>query len=290
MFGTSTKEIVRHVLPILAAQEQGFWKGEGLLVEWFPSEQAGPMFQAMAAGHLKIAIGGALSAMQAQARGAPIIMVADLGSPDRFGIWVRPDSPVREVKELKGKRLGISRYGGSVHAYAVLSLRALGLEKEIKMVAAGGLMPSIAAMKAGTVEAMVTSLDAMFSFVVRGQAREILAATDYLPQPWFFLAITAHRGFVKEEPATVKKAVKGVLRATEFIMKNPGWSIAKIRAFRGFSEEEAKTYYTILKYGGDGRIDPRAAENVRKFLLEFGLVRGVEFPPVGQLFTNEFVS
>jgi len=48
-FGTATKTSPHYALPMVAAEEKGFWKEQGLEVEGIPFSSAGAMFRAIAA-------------------------------------------------------------------------------------------------------------------------------------------------------------------------------------------------------------------------------------------------
>ena len=67
-----------------------------------PFRGATEMHQAVA---LDTGVAGAASVMLVQARGVPEIIVADLQAPENFFVWVRTDSRIRKVEDLKGARI-----------------------------------------------------------------------------------------------------------------------------------------------------------------------------------------
>lgn len=101
----NVREDVLRALPILAAGDKGFWKGQGVEVEYVPFRGATEMHQAVAAMALDTGVAGAVSVMLVQARGVPEIIVADLQAPEDFFVWVRTDSRIRKVEDLKGARI-----------------------------------------------------------------------------------------------------------------------------------------------------------------------------------------
>lgn len=134
-FSSSIKTHPLYVLPILAAEEKGFWRQQGIDMEWVPIGGGGPMFRAVAAGSVFIGMSGSLSATQARARGIPVIIVADLQSLEPFLVWARADSPIQSPKDLKGTKLAVSSFGEESHAMGRLVAKALGLGGDIKFVA-----------------------------------------------------------------------------------------------------------------------------------------------------------
>src|SRR3972149_2433673 len=84
------RDDVLRALPILAALDKGFWKGQGVDVEYVPFRGATEIHQGVAAGAVDTGVAGAASVMLVQARGVPEIIVADLQAPEDFFVWVRP--------------------------------------------------------------------------------------------------------------------------------------------------------------------------------------------------------
>ena len=72
--GTPLKFQAVFAMPMLAAEEKGFWKQQGLEVEWVPFTGEVPMQQAVATGVLQLAVTdvtGAISGMSWQSRHSP---------------------------------------------------------------------------------------------------------------------------------------------------------------------------------------------------------------------------
>src|SRR3972149_3887776 len=112
----------------LAAEEKGLWKRYGLETEWFSMKGGGPTFQALAAGSIDMGTTQAVSTIQAVARGLSALVVADIGYIEDWKVWVRSDSPVKKPADLKGGKVGTSRFGGAAHAFTLVFLRGVGLE------------------------------------------------------------------------------------------------------------------------------------------------------------------
>jgi len=104
--------------------------------------------------------------------------------------------------------------------------------------------------------------------------------------------ITARKDFSKKSPDLVKRAVKSVLQATDFITKNPRWAIEKMKSkdLVGYPEEAAKLVYNSITWSKDGRITRTALENVRNFLIEYGIITKEKAPSLEEFFTDEFLS
>src|SRR3972149_933258 len=77
-FGTPVKGSPSNYLPVVAAEDKGYWKENGLEAEWWPFTGASPLFQAVTAGSVLVGLAPAISVIQTQARGVPVLMVAKL--------------------------------------------------------------------------------------------------------------------------------------------------------------------------------------------------------------------
>ena len=146
-----------------------------------------------------------------------------------------------------------------------------------------------AGLKAGHVEGIVTTVGSVIPLIVKGEAREVLSMADYLPRKWSEITAIAHKKYARENPDTMKKAVRTLVQSTDFILKNREWTVEKLKSFFGFPPEAA-WFYERFNYGKDGKVDPEAIKNVQQFLIDYGIMAKDKALPVPELYTNEFTS
>ena len=111
-FATGVKGSANYYLPLMAAEEKGFWKENSLQVEWIPFRGGGSMFRSVAAGAVKIGFTGTPSVVQAAARGVSALAISELMTKVDFVVWVRADSAIRKPNDLKGAKIGVGRFEG----------------------------------------------------------------------------------------------------------------------------------------------------------------------------------
>lgn len=288
-FATGVAAHPVQVLPILTAEEKGFWKNQNVAVEWIPFKGATAMFRGAAGGHVDMGVTVSPGFVQAASRGVPVVLVADLGQQYPFYLWVVPDSPIKTAADMKGKKIATSRFGGVSHAYGRLALRALGLEGKVQWVASGGLRNTVAAFKARQIDIAVLTKFAMTPLILGNQARELVAIRDYVPKEWVDTMAYARTGFTGSNPGEVRGVVKGLLEAGNFINQNSAWAIEKIKSKFRYTDEMAEFTYKQLNYGASGKIDRKGLGNVREFLVEYGIITKEKAPPVDGLFTGKFI-
>ncbi|MEE8448015.1 MAG: ABC transporter substrate-binding protein [Thermodesulfobacteriota bacterium] len=115
-FGTAVKMSPEYYLTMPAAQEQGFWKKNGLDAQWVPMRGSGTLYRTVAAREIKVGASPGVSFIQAAGRGIPVLIISTLETSQSFHGWVLKNSRFKRADDLKGKpvRVGIPRIGGAL--------------------------------------------------------------------------------------------------------------------------------------------------------------------------------
>ncbi|HUD89084.1 MAG TPA: sulfonate ABC transporter substrate-binding protein [Xanthobacteraceae bacterium] len=109
-----------------AALEKHF-EAFGIAISWIDFPSGPPMLEAMNAGSVDFGQVGDTPPIFAQAAGAKIVYVAGQPITNGQGILVKPDSAIRTLPDLKGKRIGFTK-GSSAHNVVVMALEKAGLQ------------------------------------------------------------------------------------------------------------------------------------------------------------------
>ena len=286
--GSSTTTSPWYYLPILAAQDAGYWKENGIDAEWVSFRSGGDSIRAMAAGAIPLLFTAAPTALQARARGVPIIIITQLRSGNDFSVYVPTTSPFKKPTDLKGAKIGVSRKGGSEDAYALAVARALGVE--IKIISSGGIVESLAALKTGAIDGVVLTPTNMLPLMAAGQVRILLDVGDYTAKPWAHTVVVARIPFTKEAPDSVRRAVKAISRGVDYTMDNPAWAKAKMKEIGGYDEKSLEIMFEQLQLTKGGGIDRQGLENVRNFLITYGIFGKDKPPTLDEIYTTVFLN
>ncbi|MEE8448036.1 MAG: ABC transporter substrate-binding protein [Thermodesulfobacteriota bacterium] len=288
-FSTPLKTVPHYALPMLAAEEKGIWKQEGLEGEWIPFRSGGSAHRAFAAGAIQIGIHSITSTLRIISRGVPVLLVADLKYSQPWYVVVLKDSPMRSPQDLKGAAIGISRNGSTSHAYGRVTAKALGLEKSVRLVATGGTSQRIAALKARAIDAAAGSHAALAKLYYSGEVRVLVDMSDYLAKGRSDMVIIARKELIKSNPKVVTRAIKVLIRATQFVLNNREWSEAKLQSESGYSAKAARQLFNILRFSADPKVERQSVEAVRNFLINYGLLKKDKAPAVDAVFTNDYL-
>jgi sulfonate transport system substrate-binding protein len=105
---------------------ENHFKPLGIDVKWVEFSSGPPMMEAMNVGSVDYGAVGDSPPVFAQAAGAAIVYAAGQPITNGQGILVPPNSPIRSIADLKGKRVGFTK-GSSAHNIVVQTLEKAGL-------------------------------------------------------------------------------------------------------------------------------------------------------------------
>ena len=146
-------------LPLFVAVHRGFFKDEGIDIE-LPRLIPAMAQNALMSGDVHYH-GLADSGLRLAARGAPIKAI--FYGADRPMYYLVAQKEVRSVAELKGKRVGVSQFGGTSDLSARLALKHFGVEPErdALIIQIGSEGTRMAALRAGSVAAIIVPVPAV---------------------------------------------------------------------------------------------------------------------------------
>ena len=290
-YGTAIKFSPVYFLPVLAAQEKGFFQKNGLDVTWVPSQSGPDMQRDIATGAVQIGSSNGATDIPAMAKGVPSVIVANLQSTDDFAVWVASNSRFYKPADLKGAKLGVSRLGGAEHAYGRLVVKGLGLENDIQFVSTGGVQESVAVLTTGGIDGVVLSPNQMMNLLLQGRVKQLVQLAPYEKQPWLAYTIVASKTFIEKEPGAVKRVLGSIWEANRFIMSPDGkpWALGKLKEVSNYTDAAAEKIYGILNLSSDGKLQKQAVQNVVDFMVEYDLLKASEVTSVDNLFTDQFV-
>ena len=136
------------------AQGQGFFAKNGLDVETIYLRSSNLQMAAMATGDVQIGSSGGAPVLSAVSGGQDLKIVATPGNRLAYDIVVRPE--IKEPKDLRNKRFGVTNIGGTTWMAALLALEHMGLDQrrdQIQINAIGNQTILAQAIEAGTIDA-----------------------------------------------------------------------------------------------------------------------------------------
>jgi NitT/TauT family transport system substrate-binding protein len=203
------------------ASTLGYWKSEGYDVELLPAGASLQAMQQMVANNAEFGQVNASVIVQANAKNdLPARVVMANGVID-WSIAVDANGPIKSVKDLKGKTVGVFSLATGGIAYYNNLLRANGLDptKDVDLVPLGLGAAPIEAMKSNRVQALLYWAAAVAGFENTGLKLTKLVGDDWRTYPDF--SLSTMQSTVEKDPAMVIGIARGVAKASVYALANP---------------------------------------------------------------------
>jgi sulfonate transport system substrate-binding protein len=190
---------------------------KGVTVSWAEFPSGPPLLEALAAGSIDFGLTGDAPPIFAQAAGTDLVYVAALprnGAGE--ALIVKPDSPLKSVADLKGKRVGFTK-GSSAHNFTIAAVEQAGLKyEEISPI---HLSPAdaAAAFANGSIDAWAIWDPFLAIAEAREKARTLINSGQVLNVSTYLLA---SRSFAAGDPAVLAGLIDGVREAIEWAGAN----------------------------------------------------------------------
>src|SRR4030095_5904095 len=177
--------------------------------------------QAPVTGSVEFGAFSGSSAVAAVLAGSDLVFVAAKGNFAVMSVWVRRDSPIKSLADLKGRTIGVTRAGSATHTIARLALKPVGLsDRDVKYLHHPGLPESFVSLDRGLV-------DASMGPPPRPGFRELVDLSS-LKIPFLQGAIEVQRSFLQSRRDTVLNLLKGYIETIKLAKEKPELAIAAI--------------------------------------------------------------
>jgi len=268
-------------VPFYVAMSEGYFRDEGMDVEII---QANPRLGVMALMNGDVSFTGTfVSTVRGILSGFPLKIV--LVAFKKGVYYLVANRSVKDVQDLKGKKLGVSSIRGSDHLVAEELLKSKGFNPaQLQPVVLGDTSVRLQSVITGAVD--VTTLSPPHDLMAQRAGVKVLAGPPEIGMPASGM-ITSER-LIKENPQFVRRGLRAILRANRLIEENRQETIRVLLQWVKQTPEIAARSYdvelkTILRDGimTDGEMESfieRLGNDKKRTLDElrdFSLVRQV---------------
>ena len=255
----ATSSMTLTSIPYLVAIEKKFFEKEGLAAQYVVM-RSDLAVKGLITGDVDYNQ-SVSSVLRAGVAGAPLITVGGIYNRTFFELIARRD--IKSLAELKGKTVGISRYGASTEYALRFGLKANGIDpdKQIKMLAVGEDAARIAGLQNGTLSAIVSQVPANF-FAHKVGGHTLLPLGEYMETLLAGAGVSQKK--LEQNRDEVKRCVRALLRSVDFMHTQPVEVKALIQKRLGVSETDIvdHIYGLITKFATrNGIPSQKAIEN-----------------------------
>ena len=209
-------------MPFGVALAKGYFKDEGLnITGLISSAGGGTSLRNMLAGggvpYGEVNPGVIVSAILA---GADLRIVSDNVLTVAEFVWaVKPDSPIKSVKDFKGKKIGYTNPRSTSQALAMMLLTSAGFKPDdAELVKTGGFGEGIAALESGQID--IAPITEPLWSKVKGKYRAVVVASDILP-PLDNVVGVATVEMLEKKGDFIRAVIRARRKAVQFMKAHP---------------------------------------------------------------------
>lgn len=275
------------------AQQNGYFKAEGLDAELVNTGGGGPDVQIVLAGRAEFTVNDGAQVLPAVQQGQKLTCVLALlnrsivnvtmrkQSADRLGI--REGMPVAEkIRRLKGQKIGVTRPGALTWQMARYNFVAAGMDpdKDAEITGMGDAPSLAAALRQGNLDAIYISVPIGEAIVGQGAGITLIdnSRGEDPGLPAFLMeGLWVTPGYLKGNRQVVAKAVAAYRKASAFVVDHSPQDVAKVLkpVFSGLAPEVLVEGVRRVQQAvsRDGSVDAAQFEATQKVLEVNGVLK-----------------
>lgn len=290
------------------AQQNNYFKQEGLDVELVNTGGGGPDVQIVLAGKAEFTVSDGAQVLPAVQQSQKLICVAALlnrsivnvtmrkSVADKLGITIA--TPVAErIRRLKGLRIGVTKPGALTWQLARYTFIGAGMDpdKDAQITGMGDAPSLAAALRQGNLDAIYISVPIGETLISQGVGFSLIdnsRGEDPTLSSFLMEGLWATPDYIKANRPTVAKMVSAYRKASGFITYNAVGEVAKVLkpAFSGLPDEVLWEGVRRVKQAvsSSGMVDTALLENTQRVLEVNGVLKK-KFT-VGDIFDPSFLK
>jgi NitT/TauT family transport system substrate-binding protein len=272
--------------PKFVASERGIFKKHGLDVEMVRFESGPDMGTALLGGSIQIGMIGTPGLINAAIAGRPLVAIVDNGSnkmgADGFeyytGLVVLEGSPIRNIGDLKGKKIAVNVLKANSETQTVMQVRRwnkenpsrpIDLNKDIQMIIMPfGSMP--AALERGIVDA-ASMVEPFMTQLIMKRKVHIIAPVEYALPNWPVSFGIVRRDYGEKNAQVLKSYQAAWNESVRWIRANQDAAKGIMQKFVGVSPEVAKRII-LPDWSEDIGTTRKSTEQVMKAMVAAGMI------------------
>jgi NitT/TauT family transport system substrate-binding protein len=204
-------------LPVYVAEDKGFFKNEGLDVLLVLFNAGATNLQALIGGDVQIMGSAFIETIGGRAAGVDVKNFWGICNLMPFQLYSQPD--FKSMKQAKGKRFAISRFGSLTDFLTRATLRHFGVDaKDVTILQIGSTPARFAALTAKGVDASIVWFPV--TEVAKSQGyNKLLDLKEVFPE-WPYETFAAKESWLAKEKDQVIKFLRAYQRGVKYTLEN----------------------------------------------------------------------
>ena len=230
---------------------------------------SGPVVvQALIGGDLQRGSGASNAVINAVLNGAPIVAIGGTANRPYHRLFVQ--SEINRIEDLKGKILGVTRFGSITDNLTRILLRKYGLENSVNVRQMGGTLEVAAAFQNRQIAGAVTG---DLRVTPPSQPKILLQLVD-LGIPYSMNMLAVSREMLKRDPDTAEKIVRAYSEGVAFMNQNKERALKIIAKYAHMTDpKQTEVHYrdSVTYLDRIPRAEPEAVQTILEFMGKKGV-------------------
>lgn len=250
------------------AKESGAFEKYGLQADIILITSGPVSVQSLIGGDLHAVSAASNAVINAVLSGAPIIAVGGTANRPYHRLFVQTE--INRLEDLRGKSLGVTRFGSITDNLSRILLRKYGLEGAVNVRQMGGTIEVSAAFQNRLIAGAVTS---EMRVTPPSQAKILVRLVD-MGIPYSMNMIAVQREYYRRNPVVVESMVRAYVDGLAFMHRNKEQALKIIAKYSRLNDaklidqfyDDAMTYLDRVP-----RAEPEAVQTILEFMGKKGV-------------------
>ncbi len=293
-------------LPVALADQLGYFAQEGLKVDLLDQAGGGLAKQVLVSGKADLVAGAYehVIMLRQQGQNCRAFVLQGRAPQLAFGVGSRALPDFQHVRELRGRRIGVTGVDSGTHSFARLVLARAGVAAgEVEFVPVGTSTAAATALREGRIDA-IANIDPVISLLeFRGEirvvadARSLRGTQELYGGPMPGGSLYAPQSFIVRYPRTVQALTNAMVRSLKWLQTAGPSDLVRAIPEAWMSGDRAIYLAAFEKareaFSPDGLLSEEAVLTAHRIVARFETQAGttvVRAPAPGTTYTNEFVE
>ena len=246
-------------LPWWMAKDGGYFEKNGLDVELFYEGASSAIVQAMLAGEANFAGLAGPSIVSNVVNGGDVIQIAAVVKT--FTIPMYALASIKEVAQLKGQKVAVSRFGSISHI-AALNIFQKSNVTGVTLIQSGGTPESAAALMSGAVAAAMVPPPQSLMLREKG-FRELISVKQFREWniPVVENGIAARRSFIDKNPGVARRFIRAAFEGIRAVYTDKEQALKVLGKYTKVSDDkilEESYRFSVEALSKEGFMPPQA--------------------------------
>ena len=235
-----------NIAALWVTQDKGFFRKYGMEIQSVLIESGTTTAQALVAGDIAFANVAGPPVIQSGLRGADLVIIAGVINTLVFQLYT--DKNISRPDQLKGKSVGVTRFGSATDFAIRYALEKYGLDpnKDVAVLQLGNQTAQLAALEAGRVQGAMLSMPT--SLRAKKGGFPMLADLQMLGLEYQHTSLATSRALLKAKPELARDFLRAYIEGIHYAKTHRKETIDVLAKYLRVDDKEVleETYDTLV--------------------------------------------